>query len=108
MCDSIFIVNSELQRPPSLNLQTRINTLSFLTPLGIIGNEVVPIRGHASGLKSVNVYPVGVSSKSNGVWTFIGLSEVACVSAEHWRVTSTPDTEGIGVNDFRDGCGCEE
>ena len=108
MCDPIAVVNSELQRPPSLNLLNRINNLAFLTPLGIIGNEVVPIRGHGSGGKSVNSYPVGVSVKSNGAWTVIGLSDGACVSTEHWCVTSTPDTEAIIVNDCRNAHRCEE
>ena len=69
---------------------------------------MAPIRGHASRGKSINAYPVGVSVKSNGSLTVIIISDGACDSAEHWRVTSTPDKEAIGANDCRDGCRCKE
>ena len=108
MCDPIAVVNSELQNPSSLNLQTCSNTLVFLILRGLIGNEVVPINGHVSRGKSVNTYPVKVSVKSNGAWTVLGLSDGACISAEHWFIMSTSDTEVIGVNDCRNGCCCEE
>ena len=64
-----------------------------------MGDEVVPIEGHAPGGKSVNSYLVGVRVKSNGVWAVSGLSECACVGVEHWHVTLTPDKEAICVND---------
>ena len=99
VCDPVVVVNSELQRPPSLNIQTRRNTLAFLTLGGLIGYEVVPIGGHAPGGKSINSYPVGVRVKSNGVWAVSGLSDCACVGAENWCVTSAPDTEKICVNE---------
>ena len=66
MCDPIVVVNYELQHLPSLNIQTHSNSLELLTLRGLKGNEVVPIRGHASKVKIVNAYPVGVSVKSNG------------------------------------------
>ena len=68
VCDPIVVVNYELQRPPSLNLQTCSNTLALLTLLGLVGDEMVPIGGHSPRGKSFNSYPVGVRVKLNVVW----------------------------------------
>ena len=105
MCDTVvvIVVNDELQRPPSLNLQTRGNTLAFLTLLCLIFNEVFPIGGYEYGGKSVNTYLVGIFVKLNGTGKVVSLSDVACESAERWCFVLTLYKEALDADYCRVG-----